>query len=253
VHVHPATRELGVHRRLWRVLVQGDPIVVQAVALVQAGQAHAEDVDRGDGREAGQQVAAGRAPAAHRLVDDDGGPLQLAGVALARVDDAVLDDGRRCPAVVVEELVEVRDVGDRDVAAVGQRMPGVRHRPVARFQPRGIVLEEDRRQVAAGFTAQPLLHEVQVTHPLQDDDVGLLLAQLCGRHLAGGGRPVPGARATEAVGVAARRHRQQVVVVALDERRRPGTVHVPDQDLHRSTSFPTAATTSSAVTEVRHG
>jgi hypothetical protein len=68
------------------------------------------------------------------------------------------------------------------------------------------VLEEDRRQVAAGFPSQPLAHEVQVPHPLQDDDVRLLLAQLCGRHLAGGGRPVPGARAAETVAVAARRH-----------------------------------------------
>ena len=42
-------------------------------------------------------------------------PLELTGVPLPRIQDPVLDDRRRRPAVVVEEPVEVGDVGDRDV------------------------------------------------------------------------------------------------------------------------------------------
>ena len=145
------------------------------------------------------------------------------------------------------------DVRDRDVVAVGEGVPGVRHRPVTGFEAGRVVLEEDRGQVPPGLAAQPLADQLEVAHPLQDDDVDVLGAQLLGRHLAGRRRPVPGAGPAETVRTAIRDHGQQVLVGALDERRRPGPVHVPEKYLHALTNFSTAATTSAAPTEVRHG
>ena len=107
------------------------------------------------GGEAAEQVGADIRPRRRRLVDDHRGPGQLAGVAGARVDDAVLDDGGRRPAVVPEQLVEVGDVHERDVGPVGQRVPLGARRVV-----RGVVLQVDRRQVAPGPAAQPLLAQL---------------------------------------------------------------------------------------------
>ena len=67
-----------------------------------------------------------------------------------------------------------------------------------------------------------------------------------------------GAETAEAVGVPTRGDRQEVVVAALDEGRRPRAVDVPEQDPHAATTFSmrtfsTAATTSAAPTDERQG
>ena len=137
--------------------------------------------------------------------------------------------GRSASAAWAEVWISVTPCAC-SVAAVGEGVPGVRDGPV-----RSVVLQEDRGQVTAGLAAQPVPHQLEITHPLEHDDVGLLGPQPLGRHLPGRGRPVPGARAAQAVRPAVRRDRQQVVVLPLHERRRPGAVDVPDQDLHAIT------------------
>ena len=120
------------------------------------------------------------------------------------------------------------DVHDRDVARVGQRMT-----LAAGAGVRCVVLEVDRGEVGSGPAAGPATNQLRLVRSLQHDDVERLVPQLLGRQLAHRGGPVPGAGAADAVGAAVRQHRDDVVVRALDERRRPAPVHVPEQDPHR--------------------
>src|SRR5690606_9046927 len=126
-----------------------------------------EDVQRGGQRQAGQQVGAGGAAAPQRLVDDDSGAFQLPGVAVAGVHDAVLDDGGGGGAAVPEQPVEVRDVHQQQVVAVGGRVPGVRHRPVRR-----VVLEVHGGHVPPGAApAEPALGQPGLVRALEHHDV----------------------------------------------------------------------------------
>ena len=116
---------------------------------------------------------------------------ELAGVALARVDDAVLDHARRRRAGVPEERVEVGDVDEQEVVAVGRRVAHVGDPALRR-----VVLDVDRRDVAARTAAEPLLAQVlELVRALEDDDVEVLVAQPLGRELGDAvARPVVGAR-----------------------------------------------------------
>src|SRR4051794_19291781 len=191
-----------------------------------------------------------RAPA--RLVDDDGRPRGGARVAIAGVDHAVLDDVRGRAAAVPEQLVEVRDVDDDEVLAVGRRVAHVRDPALRR-----VVLDVDRGQAPV---AEPLAREaVELGRALEDDDVDLGLAGLVARDLDRARRPVPRLRATAAVGPAVGHDGQQVLVASLHERGRPRAVHVPEQDPHAATapgsphSWATARRTSSTPRSSRHG
>ena len=84
MHVDATPRHRLVQRRLRQVL---DPADLTG--------ADAEQVDRGSGGEAGEQIRTGHPATPSRFVDDDGEPGQLARVAVARIDDAVLDDASR--------------------------------------------------------------------------------------------------------------------------------------------------------------
>ena len=220
--------------------------------------AHAEQVDRRGRPEAPEQVGAGDPPAPARLVDDDRGALELARVAQAGVDDPVLDHRRRRRAAVPEQRVEVRDVADEQLVAVGG---GVAHLGDAALGR--VVLDVDRRHVAARPAPEPVLGQVvELVRALEQDDVDVLVAQRLGRDLAHRRRPVPRPRAAPAVGPAAGHDGHHVLVVALDERRRPGAVHVPEQDLHAAASRggragaarrSTAARTSGTVTRSTQG
>src|SRR5690606_12252487 len=89
---------------------------------------------------------------------------------------------------------------------------------------------------------------------LQDDDVDVGVPQPFRGHLDDRVGPVEGAGAAEAVGPAVGGDGDDVGVGALHEGRGPRPVHVPEQDPHAtSTSLPTAATPSSAVTPSRDG
>src|SRR5690606_1951529 len=157
--------QLIVQLRLREVLVEarepgGDP-------LVEPGQAHPVDLDRGAaGGDPGGEVHARDPPAAHRLGDDAAERGALAGPAVAGVGDAVVDDQGGGAPGVPHGGVERGDVHDGDVVAVGERVP-----PVRDVAARGVVLDVEGGQVAARFAAGPLPDEVELVGALQDDDV----------------------------------------------------------------------------------
>jgi hypothetical protein len=229
-------------------------VLGQVLDAAEAGGVHPEDVEGRLGREALEQVRAGHPRAAAGLVDDDGGPRQLPGVAPPRVHDPVLDDPRGRGAGVPEERVEVRDVHEREVGPV---RGGVAH--LGDPALRRVVLDVDRGDVAAGApAAEPVLGEVlELVRALEDDDVEVLLADLLGRELPHPVGPGVGLRAPAAVRAAVGQDGHHVVVVAVHEGRRPGPVDVPEQDPHAATSSgarrSTAARTSSVATSPRHG
>src|SRR5690606_22498199 len=167
-------------------------------------------------------------------------------------EDAVVDDRRRRAAAVPHERVEVGDVDDRNVVAVGEGVAGAHGVAV-----RGVVLDVDGGHVPARAQAGPLLEERDLVGPLEDDDVAALLPQLGGAELAGVRGPVPRARPAQAVGPAVGEHRDEVLVGTGDEGGQPGPVDVPDGDLHAMTSWgtrdATASTTCSGRMPVRQG
>ncbi len=239
------------------------PVGRQAEVSGQAFGAHAEHVERHRLRQGGQQVRAGVPGAPHGFVDDDGGAGEPAGVVVARVDDAVLDDLGAGGAAVPEESVEVGDVHDRQIGAVGARVAGVRYGAVGR-----VVLQVQRGHVAAGAPpAEPPLGQLDLVRALQQHQVDGRVAELLGGGLAHRGGPEEGAGPSEAVRVAARGDGDEVGVRALDERGRPGAVHMPQQDVHtvapRSVCSPwsagssvraaTAASTSASPIASRQG
>lgn len=105
MQVQPAPRHLVVQPALRQVVdgpyrAFGRGIRGLRQPLGQPGQAHPEHVDAARRAEPGQQVGAGDPPATDRFVDHHGGPVQLAGVSLARVHDPVRDHhGRRASVV----------------------------------------------------------------------------------------------------------------------------------------------------------
>src|SRR5581483_3557369 len=150
----------------------------EAERLGQALGAHAEDVERGRPGEQRQQVGAGGTAAPQRLVDDDGGARQLTGPAVAGIGDAVVDDGGPGGAAVPEQPVERGDVDEQQVAAVGDRVPGVGDVAVRR-----VVLQVDGGYVAAGAAAGPPLGQRLLVRALEHHQVDLGLAELLGREL----------------------------------------------------------------------
>src|SRR5690348_4199025 len=84
--------------------------------------------------------------------------------------------------------------------------------------------------VPPGRPAAPLLEERELVRSLQDDDVDLRLRQLCRAHLTDRGGPWIGLGAATPVRPAVRQHRDEIVVVALDERRHPCGMDMPGQD-----------------------
>src|ERR671923_512505 len=217
---------------------------------------HAENIELDAPVERRDHVGPGHPSAPHRLVDDDGAVRELARVPVARVDDPVLDDpdGRR--PRVPEERIEVRDVHEDEISAVGGRMPHVGDAALGQR-----VLEVHGRDVAAGHpSAEPLADEIEeLMGSLEDDDVDLGVGRLLLCDLDCRRWPVEGLRAAEPVRAAVREHRQQVLVRALDERVRIRAVDVPEEDPHSAAASRTgascssAATTSRGVTEARHG
>jgi hypothetical protein len=227
VQVDAPPRELVVHARLRHVAAAAERLGIDP-----------EQVERGRLREALQQVGAGDAPAAARLVDDDGRARQLARVAVAGVRDAVLDHARGRRAGVPEEVVEVRDVDEREIAPVGG---GMAHLGDAAL--RRVVLQVDRGDLAARPPAAepPLGEPFQLVRALEDHDVDVRLGRLPRRQLDGVRRPLPRLRATAAVGPAVRQDGDQDAVGALHEGGGPRAVHVPQQDVHAATSSAAAA------------
>ncbi|CAM5695256.1 hypothetical protein SVIOM342S_00466 [Streptomyces violaceorubidus] len=242
--VDAAAGQLGVQFALGDV-PGAAAVGVDADVLGESLGAHAEHVERGGPRERGEQVRAGRTPAPDRLVDDDGGAVQLAGPAVAGVDDAVLDDGGRCRTRVPHQPVEVGDVDEGDTRDVRGRVAGAGHVAVG-----GVVLQVDQRRAAA----QPAVDQAEFVRALEDHEVDVLVPQPLRRYFHDGVWPVPGAGAAEAVGAAVLGDGDEVGVRALHEGRGPRPVHVPDEDPHASpSSFSTAAATSVAVTVFRQG
>ena len=162
-------------------------------------------------------------------------------------------------AVVPVQPVEVGHVHDRDVAAVGERVTLARRR-----WPRVCCAPGRPRAGRSGPAAGPAANQVELMRALQHDDVERAASRSCsGASSRDRGRPVPGAGPADAVGASVGQHRHHVVVPALDERGRPTSVHVPEQDPHRlltsrrvgwaADSSRTAPTICSADTDVRHG
>ena len=165
---------------------------------------------------------------------DDGAVRDLARVAVAGIRDAVLDHARRRRAGIPEEVVEVRDVHEREVAAVGGRVAHVGDPPLRR-----VVLEVDGREVAARLAAaeQFLGERVQLARALEDHDVDVRLGRLLRRHLDRVRRPLPGLCAPAAVGAAVWEDGDEDSVTAVDEGGRPAAVHVPEKDVHAATAL----------------
>jgi len=99
MQVDASTGERGVHLVLRLDVLSADHRV-ETEAGGECLCLHTEHVDRPDIREAGHEIGADHPATTTRFVDDDGAALELTGIAGTRVDDAVLDDGRRRGAVV---------------------------------------------------------------------------------------------------------------------------------------------------------
>ena len=245
MHVDPSLRDFLVQARLREIVEASQPPRV-----------HPEEIDRNVTAELGQQVGPGDAPTTRRFIDHRHRPRQLPRIPVARVDHAVFDDAGAGAAGIPEEIVEMRDVDDGQVGAVGRWMAHLRDHAFGR-----VVLEVDSGYVASGTpAAQPLRGEgLELPRALHDDDVDLLAGRLLGRDFAHGRRPVPGLGSTTPVGTSVRQDGDQVFVRTLHEGGGPGAVHVPDQDLHEAitarkpASWSIAATTSSTVTSLRQG
>ena len=193
--------------------------------------------------------------------DDDRGRLDLAGVAVAGIDHAVLDDGRAGAAGVPVQRVGVRHVHDDDVATVSRR---VTHRgDRTRW---GVVLEVHQADIASESAGpEPLASQFLLMGSLEDHHVDRLFSQLLARPLHRGRGPVPGPRPSATVRSALLVHGDDVAVPTLYEGGRPRTVHVPDEDVHgailpalcrgsdRPASRSIARTTSCTDTESTHG
>jgi hypothetical protein len=195
----------------------------------QHAAADPEQVDLHSSRQSLQQVGARDPAAADRLVDGRRGARQAPAVAIARVHDSVLDHSPGRGPGVPEQVVEMGHVHQRQVGAV---RGGVAHLGDAAL--RGVVLEVDRRQVAARAPpGEPALAQaVELAGPLEDHHVDVELGRLGRSHLDRRGRPLPGERPTATVGAAIVHPRQVVVVLPLDQRGGVGAVHVPEQDPH---------------------
>jgi hypothetical protein len=120
----------------------------------------------------------------------------------------VFDDPARRRAGVPEEVVEVGDVDEQEVVAVGRGMAHVVDTPLRR-----VVLHVDRRDVASRPAAEPRLGQLgELVRALEDDRVEVLVGERLGRHLGHAIRPRVGARDPHPVGAAVRQHRDDVVV-----------------------------------------
>ena len=124
----------------------------------------------------------------------------------------------------------MRDVHDRDAALIGQWMPAA-----GRAVARGVVLDIDRRQVAPGTAAEPLLDEGELYRALQDNEIERFIAQVLGRQRPDRVRPGVGRRQAYAVRTSIRYDRHHDLVQAVDERCGPTAVHMPHKDLHART------------------
>ena len=131
-------------------------------------------------------------------------------------------------AGVPQQRVEVRDVHERQVVAVGHRMPGVRDPALRR-----VVLDVDRRELGgrsqrAASSRSRGRCSTTTSNGSSRSAAGVTSADgpASRRSAPGRGRPArdPGS------------DRHEVVVAALDERGRPGAVHVPEQDPHAATA-----------------
>ena len=219
VDVQAPTRHRGVQLGLREVADAAERLAVDAEEVV-------DDV----AADAVEEIRAGDPPTALGLVHDDRGPRQGAVVQRARIDDAVLDDAGRRPLAIPEQVVEVRDVDDRQVVASGGRVL-----EVGDVALRRVVLHPQRRQITARPLVEPAIGQDRIARALEQDHVELLVPQAVQGNLASSRRPVVGLRPAAAVGAAIRGERDDVVVVALHERRGPGAMHVPDEDPHRRT------------------
>lgn len=176
--------------------------------------------------EFGQQVGSHGSPPAQRFVDHRGRRGNVTGVQMAGIGYPVGDGACRRRPAIPHQPVEVGDVDQKDVAAVGQRMAAV-----GRVWPRCVVFHIDGGDIDARPPAQPLLGEFEFCGPLQHDQVDVLGAQLADRNLL---RRIPIASAQPAsVGVAGLVDRDQVPVPSRHERLHPGSVYVPRKDRSR--------------------
>ena len=132
---------------------------------------------------------------------------------------------RRCPRTARLKAVTWA-IGMSARSASGCRVFGTA--PVGR-----VVLEEDGGQVAARPAARPLAHQRRGRRGAAARRRRHLGPRSCSRgHLAAvAGQSQVRARPSPS-GPRSGGDRHQVLVRALDERRRPRPVHVPDQDLH---------------------
>jgi hypothetical protein len=153
----------------------------------------------------------------------------------------VLDDEGGCVAVVPGEPVEVRDVHDRDVAAVGERVPG-RHGGGLRR----VVLEEDRGQFRPEAPSEQALGELEFLEALQHDEVDGFITKGVRGDFDRGGRPVT-ASPSEAPRTALRTGGEQIFMSAPHEGIGPATVYVPEQDPHAGT--PSASVAGSSLAD----
>src|SRR5690606_30815325 len=217
---------------------------------------YAEQVEGHRRREFGEQVGSGDPAAAQRVVDDHAGAGHVGGVAVAGVDDAVLDDRDGGPPAVPEQPVEVGDVHDGDVGAVVQEVAAVGddilgEADVGGGPAGGVVLDVDGGHVASRPPPEPLLGEPQLVGPLQDDDVDVLVTQPLGGDLDRAVGPVEGVGPPPPVRAAAGGDGDERGLRPVDERRRPRAVTVPHQHSHRAgTSSSATISTASATRPV---
>ena len=81
---------------------------------------------------------------------------------------------------VPEEVVEVRDLDDQQSWGIGQRVAGIRDVGLGR-----VVLQEDRGQIDPGPPTELLAAEIDFLQPLEQDQVGWIVAQLGGTRSPG--------------------------------------------------------------------
>ena len=128
--------------------------------------------------------------------------------------------------------LNVGDVHEQHVVAVGERVPAwSRPDPAARCargRRRGRRVRASGRSHRAASSASSGRCSTTTSTSASASSAGETSTAFGGQSHAAGLPAAPG----PALG----QRRQQVAVGALDERRRPGAVHVPDQDVHAGTS-----------------
>src|SRR5262245_9599221 len=138
----------------------------------------APHIDRYLGRKFFEQISTDSAPPAAGFVDHGGDGGQFSGVQVARIGYAVVDHSGRGGTVVPHQTVEVGDMYHWDVVTPRDRM-----NRVDGGGPRRVVFDIDGGDVDARTATEPPSRQLDLTGPLQHNQVDVFFVQPPPRNL----------------------------------------------------------------------